>query len=432
MESPSQNQTGSYARYRLLSSLGGKIADALGVVIAIRTLSAADYGVIGTALGLMAVIGFVNLTPEDILWRDLPKLRDRLSEHLSAYVWFWFVKFVVVAVVAAIFCTLYGVTHHSRNVALSAFAITMLLQLLSLSTLVEVPLFAGLQQQRGAAFVLGVRVLWLALLAANFWMRSLAYYLVALAAYAGITAALSAWLLRQRLGVSFRFNAAAAWRNVRAAALDFTLWLHLAGRARVFLMRGDLAILGGLGISLAMLGQYTVAVNLVGFSLILPGVIENVAAVSFAHHPEQRARNLKRFVALVVGLSLVQLVGGLLLGREVLRALRVPEVEGTLIVFALLLTGATGFCATSPYLAYAMCFRRMRTFFTRVFLAASVVFAVVVWASAMRWGVIGAAIAHAAVVWATGLAVVAYVAWTKDELPAATVETAQAESAFQE
>lgn len=432
MQASNQSQTGSYAQYRLLSSVGGKIADALGVVIAIKTLSAADYGVIGTALGLMAIVGFVNLTPEDVLWRDFPKLRDRLGEHLSAYVWFWLVKFVAISMVAAIFCTLYGITHHSRNVAFSAFAITLLLQLLSLSTLVEVPLFAGLQQQRGAAFVLGVRVIWLVLLAVNFRLRSLTYYLVALTAYAAITAALSAWLLRRQLGVSFRFNAAAAWRNVRAAALDFALWLHLAGRARVFLMRGDLAILGGLGISLAMVGQYTVAVNLVGFSLILPGVLENIAAVSFAHHPEQRTRNLKRFAMLAVSISLVQFVGGLLFGRDVLRALRVPDVDGTLIVFALLLTGTTVFSATSPYLAYAMCFRKMRTLFTRVFLAASVVFAVSVWASAMCWGVIGAAIAHTAVLWATGFAIVAYIALTKDELPSATVETAQAESTFQE
>ena len=232
MQSSSHNQTGTYARYRLLSSLGGKLADALGVVIAIKTLSPQDYGVIGAALGLMAVIGFVNLAPEEILWRDLPKLRHRVAEHLSAYVWFWLVKFGVVAAVAAGFCLIYAYTHQSWTVAGFAFVIALLLQLLSSSTLAEVPLFAGLQQQRGAAFVLGVRVMWLALLVANFWLRSLCYYVVALAVYAGATAMISFWLLRRQFAVSFRFNAARAWELVREAALDFTVWLHLVGRAR--------------------------------------------------------------------------------------------------------------------------------------------------------------------------------------------------------
>lgn len=432
MESPSQNQTGSYARYRLLSSLGGKMLDALAVVIAIKSLSAADYGVIGTALGLMAVIGFVNLAPEDILWRDLPKLRDRLAEHLSAYVWFWLVKFAVVAMAATMFCAIYGITHQSGRVAFAAFVITLLLQLSSVSTLAEVPLFAGLQQQRGVALVLGVRVVWLALLVPNLWLRSLEYYIGALAVYALTTALASFWILRRQLGVSFRFDAAESWRKVREAALDFTLWLHLVGRARVFLMRGDLAILGGLGISLAMLGQYTVAVNLAGFALIVPGVLENVAAVSFAHHPEQRARNLRKFVIIGIGLSLVQLVAGVLMAPEVLRFLQIKDVEGAFIVFGLLLTGTIAFTVAGPYLAYAMCYRRMRALFGRVFLAACAVFTFAIWLGAKQWGMIGAAFAHAVVAALTGMAVVCYVMFTKDEPRPAPVPTAEAESTFQE
>ena len=182
----------------MLSSLGGKLADALAVLIAIRTLPAEQYGIIGTALGVMAVVGFVNLTPEDILWRDMPRLRDRLSEHLSAYFWFWLVKSVGIAAVTAVFCSIYGLTHQSWNVAFTVFSIALLLQLLTASTLVEVPLFAGLQQRRGAVFVLGVRLLWLALLAPNFWLCSLTYYIVALALYAATTAVWSGWLLRRQ------------------------------------------------------------------------------------------------------------------------------------------------------------------------------------------------------------------------------------------
>ena len=432
MQSSSRNQTGAYVRYRLLGSLGGKLVDALGVVIAIKTLSPQDYGVIGAALGLMAVIGFANLTPEDILWRDLPKLRHRVAEHLSAYVWFWLVKFGVVAAVAAGFCLIYGRSHQSWTVAGFAFVIALLLQLLSCSTLAEVPLFAGLQQQRGAAFVLGVRVMWLALLIPNFWLRSLYYYVVALAVYAGITATISFWLLRHQLGVTRRCAPAQAWRIVREAALDFTVWLHLVGRARVFLSRGDLAILGGLGVSLAALGQYTVAVSLVGFALVLPGVLENIAAVSFAHHPEQRTYSLRKFSAMAAGLAGVQFLGGLLCGHIALRLLHVPDVDGVFSIFLVLLAGTSVFTLASPALAYAMCFRRMRQVFSRVFLPAVALFAMAVWAAGRQFGLTGAATVHALLSGATGVAMILYVLLGRDEPTTVEPETAAAESTFQE
>jgi len=381
---------------------------------------------------VMAVVGFVNLTPEDILWRDMPRLRDRLSEHLSAYIWFWLVKSVGIAAVTAVFCSIYGLTHQSWNVAFTVFSIGLLLQLLTVSTLVEVPLFAGLEQQRGAAFVLGVRVLWLALLAPNLWLRSLTYYIVALALYAATTAVWSGWLLRRQFGLRFAFDTSNAWNIVRQSALDLTLWLHLVGRARVFLQRGDLAILGGLGVGLAALGQYTVAVNLVGFALILPGVLENVAAVSFAHRPEHRSQSLRRFCLVAVTLAVAQFACGIAFGRWALRLLHVAEVEASYRIFITLLGGVCGMVVAGPSLAYAMCFRKMQTAFASVFLPAAVTFAVAIWLATKQWAVVGAATTHAAVSLLTGAAVIGVVVLGHDRPGGVEPETAEAESAFQE
>ena len=432
MQSPSHNQTSSYARYRLLSSIGGKLADALGVVIAIKTLAPGDYGVIGTAVGVMAVLGFVSLAPEDILWRDLPKLRDRLAEHLAAYLWFWLVKLAVVAAVAAGYCLLYGRVHHSGTVAALVFGIVCALQLLSSSALVEIPLFAGLQQQRGATFVVGVRGLWLALLVPNFWLHSLPYYLGALTVYAGVTTAISFWLLHRKFGVNLSLRARNAWPLVRAAIVEFSAWLHLVGRARVFLGRGDLAILGALGVTLTALGEYTVAINLVGFALLLPGVLENVAAVTFAHAPATRRQQLWRLSVIAGLLAVGQFGAGALFGRPVLRLLHVANAETVFGIFLTLLAGTAVLTLASPALAYAMCFRRMRTVCARVWLPAALVFAVAVWFTARRWGLPAAAVVHAVLSGAAGVAMLVEVWLGHDEVTVVAPETAAAESMFQE
>ena len=432
MQSPTQNQTRSYARYRLLSSLGGKLADAIGVIITIKTLAAAEYGVIGTALGLMAVVGFLNLTPEDVLWRDLPRLRDKLSEHLAAFVWFWRLKFFLVAGVAIVFCALYGATHQSGSISLAVLVIVLLLQLLSISTLAEVPLFAGLQQRSGATFTLGVRLLWLAMLVPNFWFRSLNYYLIALATYATVTAGLAFWLLKTRLSVTFKIDTGKAWATVRDAAMDLTLWLHLSGRARAFLQRGDLAILGGMGVSLAALGGYTVAINLVTFAFLVPGVFENVAAVSFAHDPQRRAANLRKYLGITAGLSAAQFVGGMIFGKFALQLLRVQDIENTYLVFQILLAGTSILTAAGPTVAYAMCFRPMRELFARVFLPAAALYALTVWLLSAQAGMLGAALGHATLCALTGVGMILYVWVGRDEETKVGERTAEAESTFQE
>jgi hypothetical protein len=204
------------------------------------------------------------------------------------------------------------------------------------------------------------------------------------------------------------------------------------GRTRFFLSRGDLAVLGALGVSLAAMGGYAVAINLVGFALLLPGVLENVAAVSFAHHPERRADTYRRFLLAALALAVAQFAGGLLLGRVALRLLHVHDVEPVYRLYLVLLAGSSVFTLGTPALAYAMCFRRMRAVLVRVFVPAAVIFAAAVWMAARSRGLMGAALAHALVSGATGLAMIVYVHFGSDEPQAIGTGTAEAESVFQE
>jgi hypothetical protein len=271
-----------------------------------------------------------------------------------------------------------------------------------------------------------------ALLVPNLWWRSLGYYVSAMAVYAFVTATISFWLLHHRLGVLFCFDRAKAWKLVRDAAVDFTVWLHLSGRARLFLQRGALAVLGSLGVALPVIGQYTVAVNLAGFATILPGVLENVAAVQFAHHPSQRRRDLRKFFGLACVVAAGQVGGALMLGRTVLRLLHVVEVERVYSLFLTLLLGVTAYAVAAPALAYAMCFYRMRKVFLRLFVPATVLSAVSIWLAARQWGGAGAALAQAAVLASTAAVAIVMVAVGRDQSVAAEPETAAVESAFQE
>lgn len=410
MQSPSLTETAGYARWRLASTIGGKLADAVGVVIAIKTLAPAEYGVIGSALGLMAVIGWVNLAPEDVLWRDYPGLRDRLAQHLGAFVWFWWLKLAAVAVLAGVFAVV--IARGNWPVAAAVFAAAVGWQALTALTLVEVPLFAGLDSRAGAVLVLAVRGVWLALLVPNFWFQSLLYYLIALGTYAGVTVGMSFWQLRSRWGVRLGIGHREAWPIVWQAIVEFTLWLHLIGRTRIFLQRGLLAILSLAGLSLAVLGQITVAVNLVSFALILPGVLENVAAVRFAHQPASRRRQLTRFLGFGAAVAALQFAVAAGYGRWVLEALNVhPDV---FVPFMVLLAGASVLAAAGPALAYAMCYRPMRLVFLRVYLPAAVGCAVGVWL--VRHNVDTAMLIVAGFSAVTGLAVWA-TAWWGDSTP---------------
>lgn len=403
-----------YALYRLGSTVGGKLADAVGVVIAIKTLAPADYGIVGTALGLMAIIGYLNLSPEDILWRDYPRLRDRLPQHLSAFVWFWWWKLLAAVVVAVCFAAVTGAARGSWYVGAAVLAAAVSLQALTALTLVEVPLFAGLEAGRGMGLVLAVRGVWLVLLLPNFWFRSLPYYLFALGTYAVVTVALTLWQLRARWGVRLG-SGREAFPIVREAVLEFTLWLHLIGRSRIFLQRGILAILSFCGVSLVTLGQVTVAVNLVSFALIIPSVLENVAAVNFARVTDDRMMQLRRLVGIATLLATAQCLVGWTLAPQAIAWFLGTSASEAVRFFRALLVGSSVFVAFSPVFAYAICYRKMRQFFLCLFLPVAIACAIVVSVATVRFGVYPAVLAQA-ILWASaGIGMMVYVLISRRE-----------------
>jgi Na+-driven multidrug efflux pump len=175
-----------------------------------------------------------------------------------------------------------------------------------------------------------------------------------------------------------------------------------------------------------------VAINLVGFAFILPGVLENVTAVTFAHAPQSRRNDLWKFSGVAVGLSAMQLGCGWLFAAPALQALRVVDADAVAATFRILLAGTSVMTMAGPALAYAMCFRKMRSVFAKLFLPAAVVFALAVWWAGRQWGADGAAWAHASVSAAAGVAVMIYV-WTgRDDPSLIEPATAEAELTFQE
>jgi O-antigen/teichoic acid export membrane protein len=70
--------------------------------------------------------------------------------------------------------------------------------------------------------------------------------------------------------------------------------------------------------------------------------------------------------------------------------------------------------------------------FSHVFLPAAASFAVLVWLAAARWGLAGAAVAHAAVSLVAAAAMIGVVTLGSDEPAIVETATAEAESAFQD
>jgi hypothetical protein len=385
-----------FAGYRAASVLWSKLVDAAAVIILIRALPREDYGIVGLAAGWLVALGFLNLAPENILWRDYRKMQPSLPKFLGACAWFAILKTVVFCLLAFVVALAhYGVYREPMLLAYLPAA-ALFGGVTTLAFIFELPLVVGFHYRGVAALTMVLRAGWLVLLATLFWRPSLSCLMGISAVYYGVHVA--AWFVTYRRHGSIRWRQPPAeLREIIVAVVrEFVIWQHLASAARAFLLRGALALLGLLGIALADVGNYLVAVNVAAFALILPGVFEMAAAAGLAHsaNAANDARIVRRTSAWNFAVTALQLVLFALMGEWLLRFL-VRNEAAVVMPFAWpLLLGASLFGLQTPALAFAIARAQPAALFWRVYLPTALVAIAGFCIGAVRWGLVGIAWAH--------------------------------------
>lgn len=386
-----------FAGWRSASVLYSKLVDAVAVIILIRLLSRADYGIVGLAGGWVVALSFLNINPENILWRDYRKLAPRLANFLGSCLRFWVWKTALLVALALVVAGAQFMTYRHAMILLYLPASAFFSLVVSLAFMFELPLAVGLSYRKVALVMFGLRTFWLALVITLMWRPTLGWLLAISAVYYAVH--VGVWFAVYRRAHAIIWPPAGdARQTVREAMGDYVLWQHLANAARSFLQRGSLALLGLLGVALANVGNYLIGINVTTFALILPGVTEMTVAAGLAHsaNATEDAQIVRRASWANFSVVLAQLLAFKMIGLQLLDWLAPGNATVVYAVAWPLVLGASVFALLTPLLAYAIARTPPADLWWRVHCPVAVLACITFAAGAFSMGLPGVAWAHVA------------------------------------
>ncbi len=366
----------------------------INFAILIRLLSGEDIGVIGLSAGYVALMGFLLVLPESIFIRDFLEIRKRLNEYISAFLGFNAVRGLVLFLFAI--PVAFWLSQIQLNPELGSYFLLLVLATLlnTLSGPFREAFYSNYRQARIAFVDLSLNVVSLLVLVALFFSRSVVTYgwLQVLVALIGV----GWWYWNARKAIHFRFQWHLRWFGMATDAIKgFAIWNHLAGAMMRLVYQADVVILGFF-VSLAALGDYTVALTLANVFFVFPQMIQKVMSLSFSQM--EKKETVSPVLGVVVRyntiLSLAQFVGYAVVGPWLI-ALLSPDNPGTVFLYSLYLAGGvTLLNITRPWISLAVVRIPPKRFFTMLFLGPCLLAIGIYWAAANYYGIVGVAQAN--------------------------------------
>lgn len=373
----------------------------LTMIVVIRSLPRADFGAVGMATGYLSVLALFALAPEAVLYRDYPamKRRGEVNLYAGSFLLFGFLRTAVLVVMAAVMGAVFwasgrGLLLASVFVVLGAANNVMMLQNVGKELL-------KVDFRQKTAFLLNLALggaLFGAMMAALSLSPRLGTYLAVFGT--GALVSTGAWLAL--LLVRYRVTLPSlpeARKALRHAIGDFSLWNHLNGSTTKMLYDIDTAVLGLLGVSLVVIGNYSVALRVANVFFVLPMILQGTATIGLANVNREKS---DLFVSLLLKymllLSALQIAGFALFGRWAIRTFITDKDPDQIFRIGLVLVSAVAVLNMArPLLSWVNARGRLRAAFLEVYLPSGLAGLAAYAAATALWGEMGTAWANVGV-----------------------------------
>jgi len=249
-----------------------------------RILPRSEIGALGVAQGAMAVLAFIDLCPEAILFRDYVSMKGQMARYLGAYLLFWALKSALMLLAAAMIGAAMAARYAAPALLLITLGYAAAARAASLGTLGrEVSYIEG----RQAIIVLVNAATGAAVLGAVICLSpryGLAVYLLMLLVQGGVQALFWLALLARAHGIRWpRLSQAhQVATDIRHSVMSYALWTHLSGVSTGLLYRSDVFVLSALGTPLSLLGTYSICLSVANWMVVVPQMLEKALLVTWA------------------------------------------------------------------------------------------------------------------------------------------------------
>lgn len=360
-----------------------------------RFLPREVYGEWGIALSLFVFIHFFNMSGEAILYREHKNIEKDESSIMAGMISFSAIKTVVFLLIAAGLSFFYSSTE--LRWALMAMGCLMggEAMIASLQTFLIIKMRQDIVAKiNGFKGIISLIFLFGLLLFPSLqyiFYKELFTAIIIFAVYLFSVSKLFHFRVKDlliRLG---------NWNYVWRGLWNYSFWVHLIGVTTNFIYKADIFFLS-LFCPLAIVGNYTLALNSANFANILPALLGQQASVALGHlqDKEKSLRLTHLFIRWSIILSVLTMLGFWILGKWYLRMVSGGENISQMFFYLLCIVGGLVLVKSvaSPLVAYLNILGDVKKLFWRVNLPLLLIASASYYFSAKIWGDIGVAYAN--------------------------------------
>ena len=283
-------------------------------IILIRLLPREDYGIIGIVVGYFAFINIVNISLESIILRDHKKFDDNLNDVMQNFFAFNLFKSILFIFIAIVLSLLLSNIYENSGFIYAIWSVTFI----TIADAITAPLIIYFSSKFNQKLVTKISIfrytLSLVLLTGLFIYPEL--WLIALKDFIVSFIFIFIWFFisKNELLLTPQFSSI-DFKFIKKTLFSYSLWTHLNGVVTNFLYRSDTFFLSFF-VSLAIVGNYNIALNSANIANILPMILgyQNSVALSHARDKEQAFKISNHFILLSLLIGLVTIIGFYILG----------------------------------------------------------------------------------------------------------------------
>lgn len=263
-----------------------RFSDSATTLLLLWGLNPELFGSLALAQAFAAPLLLLCVAPENVLYRDFPRLRenrDALSGKIRAFRRFGWWKFAALLQISVIL-VFSGVFPEGEGSRIDRFAAFLWAILLSLAPQVSgadrafLRLDLKLRELNAVtllqkASLLGGTGAVLVFFPGNLWA------LVSVAAFALFSSAFLAWRYARRHLPEAAGSRVRTFRETAESLRDFSIWSHFSGVVLGWVQTMDLYFLGSFGISARTAGLYAASLKLANLSYAVPSALVNLFGV---------------------------------------------------------------------------------------------------------------------------------------------------------
>ncbi len=354
--------------YYTINRVSLKLFEVLSLWILVLLLPKEDIGLIGITVGFISILNILNISPYRRIYKSYEEIKPRMNDHVSGYIAFWFLKSVIMFIIAIIVGIFYVNSGYQSELFLVLTGLVLAYLFSNVQLLLQEVFFVNLKQKIVTYFNVASMIIFLFSLGLLLLIPSVEVYVGLIGLKAVITALGFFFLAGKEL--RFFFKLSKDWKKlVKDALAEFAVADHLIGASIELVNKVFLFVLAFFVVQ-TIVGEYTIALSLVNFLTFFPLIIyrTTMLAITRVSSKEGLEKVLSAFTKYAIVFSIIQFVIFVIALDPIINFVTSGNTGGIWNYAFLLGLGVTVFSAGHPIHAMALLRGNIEYYFKKIVL----------------------------------------------------------------